>query len=219
MTDFSTLRQRMVDNQIRTSEVTDRAVLDAFLSMPREIFVEAGARPFAYGDVEVRMSPASARRMTDPVRQARLIQALPRGGNIRAMVVACGSGYSAAILARLVGSVVAIEEDRALAALARGNLAACGAQNVTVFEAGLADGHPQGAPYGAILVDGAVEVMPASLLSQLAPGGALVTVERNGAVSRAVLYERVGDETTKWPLLDAWAPILPGFERRPTFAF
>jgi protein-L-isoaspartate(D-aspartate) O-methyltransferase len=90
---------------------------------------------------------------------------------------------------------------------------------VTVFEAGLADGHPQGAPYGAILIDGAVEVMPASLLSQLAPGGALVTVERNGAVSRAVLYERVGDETTKWPLLDAWAPVLPGFERRPTFAF
>ena len=219
MTDFSTLRQRMVDNQIRTSEVTDRAVLNAFLSVPREIFVESEARPFAYADAEIRMLPASDRRMMDPVRQARLIQALPRGRDIDAMVIGCGSGYSVAILAPLVGSVVALEEDRALVELARGNLDTVGAQNVTVVQAALVEGYPAGGPYGAILVDGAVEVMPPSLLSQLAPGGALVTIERNGGVSRAMRYERVGAETTKWPLFDASAPALPGFERRPEFAF
>ena len=219
MTDFSALRQRMVDNQIRTSEVTDRAVLNAFLSVPREIFVEPQARPFAYGDAEVRMSPVSDRRMMDAVRQARLIQVLPRGSDIDAMVIGCGSGYSAAILARLVGSVVAIEEDRALVALARGNLDAVGAQNATVVEAPLVEGDPARRLYGAVLVDGAVEIMPPSLVSQLVAGGALVAIERNGGVSRAMLYERVGPETTKWPLFDAWAPVLPGFERRPEFAF
>ena len=94
-------------------------MIDAFLSVPREIFVEPDERPFAYADAEVRMSPASDRRMMDAVRQARLIQALPRGGDIDAMVIGCGSGYSAAIIARLVGSVVAVEEDHALVELAR----------------------------------------------------------------------------------------------------
>ena len=67
------------------------------------------------------------RRMMEPVRLARLVHALPRGADIKAMVVGCGSGYSAAILSRLAGSVVAVEEDKALAALARENLAAVGA--------------------------------------------------------------------------------------------
>ena len=112
MADFAALRQRMVDNQIRTSEVTDREVIRAFLTVPREAFAAPAERPFAYADRELQMAAAAPdRRMMDPVRLARLVHALPRGPEIKAMVVGCGSGYSAAILARLVGSVVAVEED------------------------------------------------------------------------------------------------------------
>ena len=108
MADFAALRQRMVDNQLRTSEVTDRDVIRAFLTVPREIFAAPAERPFAYADRELRMAASAPdRRMMDPVRLARLIHALPRGPEMKAMVVGCGSGYSAAILARLVGSVVA----------------------------------------------------------------------------------------------------------------
>lgn len=220
MTDFSALRQRMVDNQIRTSEVTDRNVIRAFLSVPRELFAEPAEWPFAYADRELRMSAsASDRRMMDPVRLARLIHALPRGPQTKAMVVGCGTGYAAAILSQLVGSVVAVEEDKSLASLARENLAKLGAGNVTVVEAKLAAGYPAGAPFDAILVEGAVEVLPDALPAQLAPGGMLAVVERDGSVGRAMLYERAGGDATKWPLFDAWATVLPGFERRPEFVF
>ncbi len=220
MADFAALRQRMVDNQIRPSEVTDHDVLSAFLTVPRELFAEPAEQPFAYADRELRMAAtAPNRRMMDPVRLARLIHALPRGVDTRALVVGCGSGYSAAILGRLSGSVVALEEDAALAALARGNLAAVGAENVSVVEGRLVAGYPGGAPYDAILVDGAVEVLPAPLAAQLKQEGTLATIERDDRVSRAMLYEKVGDEATKWPLFDAWATLLPGFERRREFVF
>jgi protein-L-isoaspartate(D-aspartate) O-methyltransferase len=220
MTDFSVLRRRMVDNQIRTSEVTDRDVIDAFLSVPREAFAAPDEKPFAYADRELKMAAATSdRRMMDPVRLARLVHALPRGSDIRAMVIGCGSGYSAAILSRLVGSVTAVEEETALASLARENLAAVGAGNVSVIEAKLTEGHKAGGPYRAILIEGAVEAAPEALLFQLEPGGALATIERDGSVSRAMLYEQVGKDHTKWPLFDAWATLLPGFERHREFVF
>jgi protein-L-isoaspartate(D-aspartate) O-methyltransferase len=220
MADFAALRQRMVDNQIRPREVTDLDVIRAFLTVPREIFAAPEERPFAYADRELKMAAsAPSRRMMDPVRLARLVHALPRGPEIKAMVVGCGSGYSAAILAPLAGSVVALEEDPALAALARANLGTLGAANVSVVEGKLVEGCPGHAPYDAILVDGAVELLPDSLLSQLKAGGTLAAIERDDRVSRAMLYEKVGAEATKWPLFDAWATLLPGFERKREFVF
>lgn len=219
MTDFAALRQRMVDNQLRTREVTDREVLRAFLNVPRETFAAPAERLFAYADRELKMADSAPnRRMLDPVTLARLIHALPRGPEIKAMVVACGSGYAVAILSRLVGSVVGVEEDKALTALARANLALA-APNAAVVEAKLVEGHAERGPYDAILVEGAVEVLPPALLRQLKDGGMLATVERDDRVSRAMLYEKVGEDATKWPLFDAWATLLPGFERKREFVF
>jgi protein-L-isoaspartate(D-aspartate) O-methyltransferase len=220
MVDFAALRQRMVDNQLRTSQVTDREVIRAFLTVPRELFVESAERPFAYADRELKMTgEAPNRRMLDPVTLARLIHALPRGPEVRALVVGCGTGYSAAILAELSGSVGALDENRALVGLARENLASLGAANVSVVEGKLVEGDGAAAPYEAILVDGAVEVLPEAIMRQLKEGGRLATVERDDRVSRAMLYEKVGEDATKWPLFDAWATLLPGFERKREFVF
>jgi protein-L-isoaspartate(D-aspartate) O-methyltransferase len=220
MADFAALRQRMVDNQLRTREVTDREVIRAFSTVAREMFAAPDEQPFAYADRELRMAASAPnRRMTDPVTLARLVHALPRGPETKAMVVGCGSGYSTAILAQLNGSVVAVEEDKALAALALQNLTALGVTNASVVEGKLAEGHRERAPYEAILVDGAVEVLPDAILRQLKPGGLLATVERDDRVSRAMLYEKVGDDTAKRPLFDAWATLLPGFERKREFVF
>ncbi len=220
MTDFAALRQRMVDNQLRPSEVTDRDVLDAFQTVPRERFVPADQRPFAYADRDLVMDEAvPGRRMMEPVRLARLINALPLGPEAKVMVVGGGTGYSAAILSRLAASVVVVEGDAALANKARSGLADVGATNVTVVEAKLTDGCPSAGPYDAILVDGSVEVAPDSLVKQLATGGMLATIERDERVSRATLYERVGDSVTQWPRFDAWAAVLPGFERKREFVF
>lgn len=220
MVDFGELRQRMVDNQLRTSAVTDPAVIRAFLSVPRELFVADAEKPFAYADRELMMSTAAPQRRTlVPVQLARLAQALPLGPDAKAMVVGCGSGCSAAVLAQLTGSVVALEEDGGLAGLARERLAAVGATNVTVAEGRLVDGWPAEAPYDAIVIDGAVEIVPDALVAQLRPGGMLGTIVRLDRISRAMLYERVGDDVTKWPQFEAWATPLPGFQRKPEFVF
>jgi protein-L-isoaspartate(D-aspartate) O-methyltransferase len=162
---------------------------------------------------------APHRRMMIPVQLARLVQALPLGPDSKAMVVGCGSGFSAALLARLAGSVVAVEADAGLASMARERLARVGAANVTVVEGPLTEGWPAEAPYDAILIDGAVEVVPDALIAQLRPGGVLAAIVRLERISRAMLYERVGDAATKWPQFEAWAALLPGFERKPEFVF
>jgi protein-L-isoaspartate(D-aspartate) O-methyltransferase len=220
MHDFAALRQRMVDNQIRPSEVTDHDLIKAFLEVPREVFVEPAERPFAYSDRELRLPAAAGeRRMIDPVQLARLIQALQVGSQSSVMVVAAGTGYSAALLARLAGRVSAVEEDETLAALAEEKLRAFGAANATVVHARLIEGWPARAPYDAILVDGAVEFVPDALIRQLAPEALLAVIERDDRISRAMLYERVGERATRWPLFEAWAPLLPGFVKKREFVF
>jgi len=220
MVDFSALRQRMVDNQIRPSAVTDPDVIRAFLAMPRERFVAEEEKPFAYADRELLMSrSAPQRRMMIPVQLARLVQALPLGPEAKVMVVGSGSGCSAAVLAELAGSVVALEEDAGLASMARERLMELGATNVRVVEGKLVEGWPAEAPYDGILVDGAVEVVPDALIAQLRPGGSLAAIVRLERISRAMLYERVGEGAAKWPLFEAWATLLPGFQRKPEFVF
>ena len=93
------------------------------------------------------------------------------------------------------------------------------AANVAVVQARLTDGYPAEAPYDGILVDGAVEYVPDALIRQLKPGGLLAVIERGERVSRAMLYERVGEDAARRPLFDAWAPLLPGFERKREFVF
>jgi protein-L-isoaspartate(D-aspartate) O-methyltransferase len=221
MADFAALRQRMVDNQIRTGGVTDHAVLEAFLTVPRELFVAAAERPFAYADRELPLRSATgAPRTTMPAAQlAKMIQLLPLRAGGKAMVVGCGAGYSAAILARLTREVIAVEQDPELVAAAGEALRAYGAANVRVAQAALLEGFAAEAPYDAVLVDGAVEFIPDSLIVQLAPGGALAAIVRDGGASRAMLYENVGGEAARWPHFDAWAGLLPGFARKREFVF
>ncbi len=220
MADFATLRRRMVDNQIRPNAVTDPDVIQAMLAVPRHVFVAEDEMPFAYAERELLMSAAAPeRRMLTPVNLARLVQALPLGLEASTMVVGCGSGCSAAILAHLSASVVALEEDPALLAEARKCLAEVAAANVTLAEGRLIDGWPAGAPYDAILVEGAVEASPDALISQLKPGGMLAAIQRSERISRAMLWEHVGESAAKWPQFEAWATVLPGFEREAAFVF
>jgi protein-L-isoaspartate(D-aspartate) O-methyltransferase len=219
--DFPALRQRMVENQLRPSEITDHELIRAFQTTPREIFVDEAERPFAYSDLELKL-PASGRaerRMIDPVQLARLIKALNVTPETKALVIGCGTGYSAAILSHLAVSVVAVEEDEGLARFARETLQAFGRSNVSVHVGPLIAGWPQGAPYRAILFDGAVEFIPEAIDAQLDLGGLMVAIERQGSISRAMLYERFSAGLTRWPQFEAGAFLLPGFERKPEFVF
>ncbi|MDZ4734901.1 MAG: protein-L-isoaspartate O-methyltransferase [Rhodospirillaceae bacterium] len=212
-----TARRNMVDCQLRTNRVTDEAVLAAFESVPRERFVPAGRRAVAYVDDDIEIAPG--RFLMEPMVLARLVQEAMIGTNDVAMVIGCSVGYSAAIVSRVAGTVVAIEQDPDLAARANNLLREFGADNVAVFQALHAEGYAGQAPYDAILIDGAVDHVPATLFDQLGEGGRLVAVRRAGPVGEAILFLKVGGVISERTLFDAAIPVLPGFERRPEFAF
>jgi len=214
MVDFAQARRMMVDSQLRTFDVNDLPLLDAFDSVPRERFVPAARVSLAYADALVPLKPG--RDFNSPMALGRLLtEAAPRPGE-RALVVAAATGYAAAVLARLAGPVVAVEEDPELAAEARANLAASG---VRFVEGPLAQGCRDGAPYDLILIDGAVECVPDELVAQLAEGGRFAAGLLENGVTRLAIGRRAGEGFGMAAFADAAAAILPGFAKPRAFKF
>jgi protein-L-isoaspartate(D-aspartate) O-methyltransferase len=218
MIDFAAARRIMVDGQVRPQDVTDLQVLAALQEVPREHFVPAEKADFAYLDLALPLNEGGTRRMLKPMVFGKLLQAAEIGEQDRVLDVGCGSGYSAAVIGRLAGNVVALEEDADLAKQARDALAATGAANVSVVTGPLTEGWPQAGPYDVIVVEGAVEIVPHPLCRQLRDGGRLVCV-LGRSPGKATLYRKIGDEVSGWTVFDAAAPLLPGFARAPEFVF
>ena len=227
MIDFAVARRMMVDNQVRTSDVTDLRVIAAMLDVPRERFLPQSSAALAYLDLDVPVGEGErgpgaglgrglGRRLLKPMVLARLLQAAEIGAGDRVLDVGAATGYSAAILARLAGSVVALEEEPALARRAGEALAAVGAGKVEVAVGPLTAGWPAGGPYDVILLDGATEVAPRTLLRQLKDGGRLLGVQGH-APGKAMIYQ--GGEVNGRPIFDAAAAVLPGFARPAAFVF
>lgn len=218
MTDFATQRKFMVDTQVRPSDVTDRRIIRAMLEVPREAFVPAALRPIAYMDEQVRLADGKpGRYLLAPRTLAKMIQSLDVSADSAVLDIGGGTGYSAAILAKLAKRVVAVEVAPALGDLARGQLAAL--PMVKLVSGDLAAGAAAEGPYDAILVNGAVDDIPPTLLDQLKDQGRLVAVRSVGGVGRATLWRRYGVKFDNRALFDAGAPILPGFERKAEFVF
>jgi len=193
--DFETARTKMVDNQIRTTDVTRHDILRAFLQVPREEFVPAS--PFA-----------------------KLLQLAAVTADDVVLDVGCGSGYSSAILSHLAGSVVALEEDAELAAAAGDNLARLDYVTCVVVEGKLEEGYPSEAPYDVIFFEGAVERLPDTFFEQLRDGGRLVVVEGVGNAAAAKLYfkDENGIVSDRFGFNCSVKP-LPGFDKAREFAF
>jgi protein-L-isoaspartate(D-aspartate) O-methyltransferase len=217
MLDFSAARRMMVDSQVRTSDVTDLRVIAAMLTVPRERFVPKASAELAYLDADLPVEPG--RRLIKPMVLAKLIQAAEIRETDRVLIVGCATGYSAAVIEHLAGSVIALEQDPGLAQLAKDNLQALGAGNATVVTGPLVGGWPAAAPYDVILLDGAVEDVPQVLVRQLKEGGRLLGVVGRPPVTKAVLVRSTGFESSSRPIFDAAAPALPGFAKPPAFVF
>lgn len=219
MTDFATLRRHMVDGQVRPADVTDIRILTAMLEIPRERFVPEKAQALAYLDQDLGLGAAGAatRRLMKPMVLSKLIQALGLESTARVLVVGAATGYSSAVIASLAAEVVALEQDAALAQIAKSALAGRG--NVQVVTGPLAEGYAAAAPYDAILVEGAVEELPDALRAQLKEGGLLACVQGTSPASSAMLYCRTGNELGGRRIFDAAASLLPGFAKARSFAF
>ena len=217
MPDFALQRRMMVDGQLRTYDVTEPRLIAAMDEVPRERFVADPAT--AYLDRPAAMAAGSARMMMTPMVFARLVQSAAPTQADSVLVVGAGTGYGAAVLARLAARVVALESDEALCGLARAALAQSGAETVTVVTGPLKAGFAGGAPYDVIVVEGAIEVEPTQLLAQLGQGGRLVCVMGRGRAGRATLYTRSGEVTGQRTVTEAAAPLLDSFAREPSFVF
>lgn len=217
MLDYAQARRLMVDCQLRTFDVNDVAVLDAFDAVPRERFVPPGREDFAYSDQSLRLGAfaGEVRAMPAPMLLARMIQALRVGPGQRVLDVATGYGYGAAVLDRLGARVTALESEPELARAARERLE----DSAAVVEGALAQGAPDAGPYDAILVEGRIEVRPEILLGQLRDEGRLVCVMGRERAAKATLFVRAGDAFGARPLFDAALPGLGAFAAETGFAF
>src|SRR5262245_31948400 len=213
-------RNRMVDGQVRTADVTDVRVLAAMLELPRERFVPPGKADLAYTDLEIPVGePSAGRRLITPRNLSKLVQAAAVSGTDRVLDVGCTTGYGAAVLARLAAEVVALDDERAATAIAVKILAECGLDNVAVVNGPLERGWPARAPYDVIVLEGASEISPRALFPQLAEGGRLVCFEGRGLSGRAMVYVSSGGVVSGRSVFDGAAPLLPGFAAPPAFVF
>jgi protein-L-isoaspartate(D-aspartate) O-methyltransferase len=216
MTDFTLQRLNMVESQIRPSDVTDQRIIRAMLEVPRERFVPADAAAIAYIDDPVPLAPRPAggapRCLLPPRTFAKLVQLAEVGPQSVVLDVGCATGYSTAVLARIAARVVALEAEHGLAQQAVATLRDLGAGNAVVIEGPLAAGAPARGPFDAILLNGAVPAVAPALLDQLADGGRLVAVLRQGPLCRAHVWRRTGKVVDRQPAFEAAAAALPGFE-------
>ncbi|MDX2289802.1 MAG: protein-L-isoaspartate O-methyltransferase [Hyphomicrobiaceae bacterium] len=215
--DAAVQRKNMVESQVRPSDVTDRRIMRAMLEIPRERFVPISLRSIAYMDEDLQLVAGgpgrAARGLMAPRAFARLIQLAEITPSDVVLDVGCATGYSAAVLARLAETVVAVEQDAEMSEQASRTLTEVAVDSVAVVTGELADGYPAEGPYDAIVVEGAVEEIPEALLDQLKDGGRLVAIRILGAVSRAVIVRRIGAQFDEREAFEASAPLLPGFER------
>jgi len=186
-------RSKMIEQQIRPWNVLDPNVLDLLTRVQREAFIPKSHRHLAFVDMEVPLPEHQV--MLAPKVEARLLQELNLTPTDKALEIGTGSGFMAALIARLAASVLTVEKAPALAEFAQTNLNNANITNVEIVQANGLIENPRWAHVGfdAIAISGAVEKIPDHLIGLLNPGGRLVAITGQAPVMQVVLIERVGD--------------------------
>lgn len=216
MTDFAARRTMMVDTQVRPSDVTKYTIIEAMLTIPREAFVPADKREAAYVGEHVGLG--GGRVVIDPRTLAKMLDALDIQPTELVLDLGCGLGYSTAVIARMAEAVVAVEEDEAMAAEAQRILSSQGADNAAVVTGKLAQGAAKSGPYDVIILQGAIEVLPAAIEAQLKEGGRVAALFMEGNLGVARVGYKIDGRITWRQVFNASAPVLPGFAAHKAFA-
>ncbi len=217
MTDFAAARQAMVDCQVRPSDVTRYAIIEAMLWAPRELFVPKARRDVAYAGAEIEIAPGRA--LLEPRTLAKMLEAAHIGPHDLVLDLAPGTGYSTAVIARMAEMVVAVEPDPALAETAQSVLAQLEIDNAVVSPGDPAAGDRAHGPYDVIFINGAVEKLPETLGAQLKEGGRLVALFRSAGVGQCRMITRANSTLSGRYLFDADTPLLAQFAAESEFAF
>ena len=210
--DFAAARVNMVENQVRTNDVTDLPIQDAMRVVARERFCPPGKSHLAYAEAAVEYAPGLW--LMEPRDVSKLLQAVYPERGERALAIA--APYAAALLAEMGLKVtLRLPDEVAAHAVTR----ALDGAGVEVQAADLAAATPDG-PYDVVVCEAAVTHVPEAWRDAVGVGGRLGVVERDGPVGKARLYLR-GDDAllARREVFDSSPHMLPGFERRPSFTF
>jgi len=169
---FTREREEMVEFQVRARGVRDRRVLAAMRKIPRHLFVPKGYERAAYEDRPLPIGEGQT--ISQPYIVAVMTEQLDLAPQDRVLEIGTGSGYQAALLVELAGTVISVERLADLADRARENLARAGVTGVRVVVGDGTQGYPPEAPYDAIIVTAASPTIPEPLIDQLAEGGRLI---------------------------------------------
>jgi protein-L-isoaspartate(D-aspartate) O-methyltransferase len=172
MTDYAREREAMVDRQLKRRGITDKAILDAFLEVPREAFVSPEYAHLAYGDHPLPIE--AGQTISQPYIVGLMIEAARVEQGDTVLEVGAGSGYAAAVISRIAGKVIGIERQHDLVEIARERLERLGYDNVTIVEGDGTRGCPDEAPFDAILAAASGSHVPPPWIEQLADGGSIV---------------------------------------------
>lgn len=217
MIDYQAARIAMVDGQIRPSDVTLYPILEAMLSIPREVFVPTDKRSVAYAGEHIALD--NGRVVLAPRVLAKMLEAVAIQPDELVLCVGAGLGYSTAVMARMAEAVIAVEEDTALASAAETNLSEQSADNAVVHTGALIEGAAAHGPYDVIVIEGGVEAVPEGLLDQLKLGGRITMLSMDGPSGQCRVGIRADNGINWRTSFDATAPVLSGFAKEDSFAF
>ncbi|WP_455480327.1 protein-L-isoaspartate O-methyltransferase family protein [Bartonella sp. B12(2025)] len=221
--DFAELRRKMVDNQIRTADVTDLSVLKAFLTVPREDFVPEDMRALSYLDTDIIVCPAQdgspACYLMKPASLAKLLQLAAVKSSDIVLDIGANSGYCAALLSKFASSVIALESNKALSERAAETLERNQCDNVHVVHGPLEQGYAVEGPYDLIFIEGSVDFIPEGIFNQMKDGGRLVVVEGHGNSGVARIYVKEDVIIAVRRAFNLAVKCLPGFLKTPDFVF
>ncbi|MBM3618201.1 MAG: protein-L-isoaspartate O-methyltransferase [Alphaproteobacteria bacterium] len=221
---FTTARRKMIEGQLVPANVIDGDVIDALAGLPREQFVPEELKGAAYVDEDLEVAPG--RSLIAPLVLARLLVLAEIKKTDRVLDIGAATGYSTAVLAQLAEHVVAIESNPELAEAARKRLSRLHLPNTEFVTGGLSAGHPSGAPYDVVLLNGAVDVIPQALVDQVAEGGRVVGVQNvvylpgtRAGLGKATVWRKQAGALQPQIAFDASVPPLVEFAAKEEFVF
>ena len=216
MSDFAARRLMMVDTQVRPSDVTKFPIIQAMLTVQRELFVPRDKREAAYIGENVDLG--DGRVLLEARSLAKMLDALDLQKTDLVLDIAAGLGYSSAVMARMSEAVVALEDTPERIAEAQDALTEAEAYNVVLQQGHLAEGAAQHGPYDVIVIEGAVEILPLEVEAQLKEGGRIACIFSDDALGTAKIGYKLNSRVTWRALFNAGAPLLPGFQAARDFA-
>jgi protein-L-isoaspartate(D-aspartate) O-methyltransferase len=208
MTDYSIARRRMVEKELIARGIRDERLLEAFMTVPRHLFLDPAVRPRAYDGCSFPIGYNQT--ISQPFIQAAMMQHLDIRSNHRVLEIGTGSGYQTAILSLIAREVCSIERIEALSKSAESVLKEIPTGRIRLKAGDGSEGWPYYAPFDRIIVSAATSERPVKLLSQLSEGGSLIAPVQD-VEEQLVLYTKRGEVIEERKLSRcAFVPLLKG---------